>query len=470
MSAHLARRGMLVAVAVLSTMLLSAPARADTVTQWNAIAANALVADGQGAAALAHLAMVHGAVFDAVTAIDGRYEPYLEPIRAERWYSQDAAAATAAYRVLVGSQPPVVAPERLPALVASLGPLYDASLAGIPPGPAKDGGVATGNAAADAMIAARRNDGRFGAFRFSVGTRAGQWRPVLPLFVNDPGAWLKDVRPFLINNTSQFGGRGPHELTSRKYAKEFDEVKVIGAAGSTTRTPDQTQAAQFWGLANGVGTWSRLYRNIADQHGKSLADNARMFAMLYLAGADTGITVWADKAKFSFWRPITAIREASGDGNRRTVADPNWLPLIATPPYPDQPSGLSALAGASARTLQEFFGTDDIAFTGTITNAQGTITVTRSYTSFSQAVDEIVNARVWSGIHFRKADVDGAEIGNRVASWQEHRFPKASDHGDDDHGQATDSVSAWNASAGKAAVAACLSPEKPGPGRRACMP
>jgi hypothetical protein len=433
MSANFARRGMLLAALVLSTMLLPGPARADTVTHWNEIATNALVADGQGAAALAHLAMVHGAVFDAVTAIDGRYEPYLEPIRAKRWYSQDAAVATAAYRVLVDSQPPVVSsPERLAALAASLRPEYDAALAAIPPGPAKDGGVATGNAAADEMIAARRNDGRFGAFRFSVGTLAGQWRPVLPLFVNDPGAWLKDVRPFLVRNSSQFDGREAYQLTSRRYAKEFDEVKAIGATNSTTRTPDQTLAAQFWGLANGVGTWSRLYRNIAEQHGESLADNARMFAMVYLAGADTAITVWADKAKFSFWRPITAIREAAGDGNPRTVADPNWLPLIATPPYPDQPSGLSALASASARALQGFFGTDDVAFTGTITNAPGTISVTRSYTSFSQAAREIVDARVWSGLHFRNADEQGALIGDHVARWQAHRFPQVSGH-DHDH-------------------------------------
>jgi len=428
MSAHHARRGMLVAVAVLSTMLLSAPARAaDTVTHWNEIATNALVADGQGAIAIPHLAMVHGAVFDAVNAIDRRYEPYLEAIRAKRWYSQDAAAATAAYRVLVDSQPPVVPPERLAAFVASLRPQYDASLAAVPPGPAKDGGIATGNAAADEMIAARRNDGRFGAFRFSTGTLVGQWRPVLPLFVNDPGAWLKDVRPFLIKNSSQFGGPGPYELTSRRYAKDFNEVKALGAIGSTTRTPDQTLAARFWGATNPIGTWSSLYRNIAAQRGGSLADNARMFAMLYFAGADTGITVWAEKAKYSFWRPITAIREAAADGNPRTVADPNWLPLLNTPPYPSHPSGLTSLAGASARTLRHFFGTDDVAF-GT-TNAVGT----RSYTSFSQAVDEIVDARVWSGIHFRKADEDGAEIGKRVAGWQQHRFPQSSDHDHHDH-------------------------------------
>jgi hypothetical protein len=431
MSAHHARRGMLAAVAVLSTMFVSTPARADTVTQWNAIAANALVTQPQGAIAVAHLAMVHGAVYDAVNAIDGRYEPYLGAPRAKRWYSQDAAAATAAYRVLVDSQPSVVLPERLAAFVALLKPQYDASLAAIPPGPAKEGGIATGNAAADRMIYARRNDGRFGAFRFSVGTLAGQWRPVLPGFVNDPGAWLKDVRPFLIKNSSQFGGPGPYELTSRRYANEFDEVKAIGAIDSKTRTPAQTAAARFWGVPNAIGTWSSLYRNIAEQQRGSLADNARLFAMLYFAGADTGITVWADKAKYSFWRPITAIREASADGNRRTMADPDWLPSINTPPYPDQPSGLSSLAGASARALQEFFGTDDVAFGAT--NTEGT----RNYTSFSQAVDEIVDARVWSGIHFRKADEDGAEIGRRVARWQQHRFPQTRDHDHDhdhDHG------------------------------------
>jgi PAP2 superfamily len=425
MSAHHARRGMLVAVAALSTMLLSAPARADTVTQWNAIAVNALVADGQGATANAHLAMVHGAVYDAVNAIDKRYEPYLAMPRAKRWYSQDAAAATAAYRVLVDSDPPVVLPEHQAALAASLKPLYDASLAAIPPGRAKDGGIATGNAAADAMIAARRNDGRFGPFRFSVGTLPGQWRPVLPLFVNDPGAWLKDVKPFLIENSSQFAGRGPYELTSRRYAKEFNEVKTLGAIDSTTRTPDQTQAGRFWGATNAIATWGSLYRNIAEQHGGSLADNARLFAMLYFAGADAAITVWADKAKFSFWRPITAIREAATDGNRRTLADPNWLPLVNTPPYPEQPSGLSSLSAASVRTLQDFFGTDDVAFGAT--NAVG---ITRNYTTFSQAVDEVVDARVWSGLHFRNADEVGAAIGQRVARWQEHRFPQTSD---DDH-------------------------------------
>jgi hypothetical protein len=381
--------------------------------------------------------MVHAAMYDAVNAIDHRCEPYLVEPPAQQWYSQDAAAATAAYRVLVDTtQPPVVQSMHQADLLASAKSLYDASLGVIPPGAAKDGGIATGNAAAEAMIAARLNDGRFGPFRFSVGTLPGQWRPVLPLFVNDPFAWVKDVKPFLIDSSSQFGGPPPYPLTSRRYAKEFNEVKSLGAINSTTRTPDETNAGRFWGATNAVATWSSLYRDIAQRYGRSLADNARLFAMLYLAGADAAITVWADKAKYSFWRPITAIREADTDGNPRTIADPTWLPLVNTPPYTEMPSGLSSLSAASARTLQDFFGTDHLAF-GT-TNALG---ITRTYASPSQAEQEVINARVWSGIHFRHADEQGAAVGERVARWQQERFlqPVESDNhdnnGDDQDGR-----------------------------------
>ena len=422
------RRRMLAAAAVLSILVLAPPARAeDTITKWNAIASEALTTRGQGAVAFAHLAMVNGAAFDAVNAIDGRYEPYLVSPRARRWYSQDAAAATAAYRVLVDSQVPVVLPEQLDGLRLELTPKYVASLAAIHDGPAKQGGIAVGNAAAAAMIKARRKDGRFGDFRFSIGTLPGQWRPVLPAFVNDPGAWLKDVKPFLIRNSKQFGGGGPYELTSRKYAKDLNEVKAVGAVGGT-RTPDQTAAAQYWGNTNAVRTWGRLYENIAAVYGRSLADNARMFATVYFAVADTGITVWTDKAKYSFWRPITAVREADLDGNPRTTANPGWLPLVNTPPYTEHPSGLSSGGGASAEALRGFFGTDKVTF-----GATNTLGATRTYARFSQAADEIVDARVWSGIHFRHSDNEGAAIGERVARWQQHRFPRrARDH--DHHG------------------------------------
>jgi hypothetical protein len=410
-------------------VLVSAPARADTVTQWNALAAGALAGDGQGSSAVVHLAIVHAAMYDAVSAIDRRYEPYLVRPPARRWYSQDAAAATAAYRVITRIYKPLVTEAHQADLVAAATSLYETSLAAIPPGRAKDGGIATGNAAADAMIAARRDDGRFGSFHFTVGTLPGEWRPVLPMFVNDPFAWVKDVKPFLIPNSSRFGGPPPYPLTSRRYAREFEEVKSLGAVDSTTRTQDQTDAARWWGTTNAVATWSALYRDIASRYVTSLADDARMFAMVYLAAADTAITVWTDKAKYSFWRPITAIPEADSDGNPRTLADPGWLPLINTPPYPDMPSGLSGLSGASAVSLQHFFGTDDLAFGFT----NPTTGMSRDYTSFSQAEHEVVDARVWSGIHFRHADEVGALIGKRVARWQEFRFPRPAHDGHHHH-------------------------------------
>ena len=400
--------GLLAAVAAL--LAVAAPARADTVTEWNLNATNALIvtAGQPPQVSVPHLAMVHGAVYDAVNAIDGGHEGYLLSSRVARPSdSMDAAAATAAYRVLV---------RLAPAQQATLDAQYAASLGAIPNGSPKARGIAVGEAAAAAMIAARTDDGRFGPFRFAIGSGPGVWRPVLPAFVNDPNAWLKDVEPFLIRSSSQFRSRGPLELTSRKYAREFDEVKSIGSATSTTRTSDQTLAARYW-AENPPGTWSRIFRTLSAQEGLSLVENARFFAILYLTGADSLISVWDDKAHWSFWRPITAIQEAGTDGNPRTDPDGGWVPLIPTPPYPEHPSGHTGLSGSFVKTLQQFFRTDRIAWSDT--NNAG---LTRSFTRLSQAIDEIVDARVWSGIHFRTADEQGELIGKQVARYREEHY------------------------------------------------
>ena len=404
------RSGGLVA-AVVALLALAAPAGADTVTDWNLKATNALiVAAGQPPqVSVPHLAMVHGAVYDAVNAIDGGHEGYLISSRlATPSDSMDAAAATAAYRVLV---------HLAPAQQATLEAQYLSSLAAIPDGSSKVRGVAVGEAAAAAMIAARTNDGRFGPFRFAVGSGPGVWKPVLPAFTSDPTAWLKDVQPFLIRSASQFRSKGPHGLTSRKYAREFNEVKSLGSATSTARTADQTLAARYW-AENPPGTWSRIFRTLSAQEGLSLVDNARLYAMLYLTAADALIGVWDDKAHWSFWRPITAIREADIDGNPTTEPDAGWVPLIPTPPYPEHPSGHTGLSGSFVKTLQQFFRTDRVAWSDR--NNAG---LTRSFTRLSQAIDEIVDARVWSGIHFRTADEQGERIGKQIARYRaEHYF------------------------------------------------
>jgi len=416
-------RARLLAVAAVCAATLTAtpPAGADTVTDWNKNATDVLIGtNGQGAAAIAHLAMVEGAVYDAVNAIDRRYTPLVSMPRARPWYSQDAAAIAAAYRVLTTSEPPLVGRANLAAAVLTLRPLYDKALDDIPDSPAKQGGIATGIRAADAMIENRLNDGRFGPPGFPVGTGPGEWRPTGP--VNDPFAWLKDVRPFLVRSSSQFAGRGPNPLTSRKYAAEFNEVKTLGSATSLVRTIDQTNAAKFWGQANSPGTWSTIFRSLADRDGGSVADHARMFAMIYTTSADALITIWRDKARFLFWRPVTAIQLADADNNDATVADPRWASLVPAPPYPDHPSGLTGLGAAAAATLADYYGTNDVTFTVTNAPAPPATPITRTYTSFSQAADEIVDARVWGGIHFRTADEVGAKIGRRVARFREGRY------------------------------------------------
>ena len=384
-----------------------ASARADAVTEWNLNATNALIVSAAQPphVSVPHLAMVHGAVYDAVNAIDGGHEGYL--IRAgsaSPSRSEEAAAATAAHHVLV---------QLVPAQHATLDALYAASLSGVPDGAAKSGGIAVGERAAEAMLAARANDGRFGGFRFPVGTGPGAWRPVLPAFVNDPNAWLKDVRPFLIEDPADFRSKGPLALTSRRYGREFDEVKTLGASNSSQRTPDQTHAARYW-AEHPPATWSRIFRTLSAQQRLTLVENARLYAMLYMTAADALIAVWDDKAYWSFWRPITAIREAGSDGNPDTQPQADWTPLVATPPYPDHPSAHTGISGSIVRTLQQFFGTDEIGWSDT--NNAG---LTRSFTSLSQAIEEIIGARVWAGLHFRTADVQGQRIGRAVAGYRQ---------------------------------------------------
>jgi hypothetical protein len=399
--------GLTLAGTALIALSPSAPARADTVPDWNKHAVDALVGTaGQSpTVSTVHLAMVQGAVYDAVNSIEKSHEPLVVTVRARRWYSRDAAAATAAYRVLLAL---------VPAQQITLGPLYDTSLASIPAGEAKQGGIAVGEIAAAAMLTARTNDGRFSSYRFPAPATpqdpwpVGQWRPVPTLFGNDAFAWIKDVRPFLIRDPAGYASEGPDALTSKRYTREFNEVKTIGSSTSTTRTADQTDQARFW--AEGPQIWTRAARQLAIERHLSASDGARMFAMLYTTGADALISTWVGKARWLFWRPITAIREADRDGNPGTAAQSDWVPLINTPPYPDQPSGLSAVSAAMAEALTNAFGYR-VRFSVTSMNSN----TTRSFRSFSQAVDEVVDARVYSGIHFRKADDDGAALGRTVA-------------------------------------------------------
>jgi hypothetical protein len=406
------RRIILSLVALAAALIAPGLARADMVMQWNLNATTVLMGNlGQPPQqSVLHLAMTHGAAYDAVNAIDGGHEGYLLTSRiGSPFDSKDAAAATAAYHVLYS----IVPDSQKPLLDAQ----YAASLAGIPDGVPKTRGIAVGEAAAAAMIAARTADGRFGPPGFPLDPPGpGVWEPTPPGFVNDPNAWLRNVTPFLIESSSQFRTAGPDPLRSRRYARDYNEVKEYGRAGDgSARNADQTNAARYW-AENPPGTWSRIFRRLSAQEGLSLDENARLYAMLYLTASDALISVWDDKAHYMFWRPVTAIPRADTDGNPRTAREDGWSPLITTPPYPEHPSGHAGLSGSFVATLQDFFRTDHIGWTDT--NNGG---FTRSFTRFSQAIDEIVDARVWSGIHFRNADEQGARIGRRVANWREQQ-------------------------------------------------
>ena len=300
-----------------------------------------------------------------------------------------------------------------PGRIAAIEAAYLNTLAAIPAGPAREGGIATGVAAATALIAERAGDGRFPTapfYTFPVGTLPGQWRPTSG--VNDPAAWLKDVRPLVLRDPDLFRARKPHALHTKAYADELNEVKQIGSASSPTRTAAQTAAAQYWGLTNPTPTIASAMRSIADTQGGTVADHARLFAMAYANAADASIVTWRDKARYLFWRPITAIHEAASDGNPDTEADPTWTSLITAPPYPDHPSGLTGIGCAAMQSAQHFYGRDDATFSATTLS-----NVTRTFHSFSQLCHDIVDARVWSGIHFPFADEEAAKLGRRVAHW-----------------------------------------------------
>ena len=408
---------------------------ANVAIEWNAIASTAVMTTaGQSPqAAVLSLAMVQGAVYDAVNAIDGGYQPYLAAPNARRGDSEEAAAATAAFRVLTGF------PDRVPAVaglfpsqLGALAPLYDATMADIGDGPSKAGGVADGEAAAATMLAARTGDGRGGSFTFVPGTEPGQWRLGPPqgpsgIVAHDPAPWVGSVRPFLVPDAEMLRTDGPNALTSAAYATDLNEVKELGSLTSTTRTADETAAAIFW-QDSGPAIWNRVYRSLASSHGLDLADTARMFAMTNLAAADGAIGCWNDKARWSFWRPITAIREAAADGNPATTADPNWVPLfdpsvpvsgppLVTPGFPDHPAGHTCISAATVGALQAFFGTNRITFTAMSNKCSPAPCPVRTFDRFSAALKEIVNARVWGGIHFRTADAQGAQLGKKVARY-----------------------------------------------------
>jgi hypothetical protein len=427
-----------IALAGLAVVVVpAAPATAgvNEVTNWNRIATATLVLiPGPAGGAPPHLqinmGMTQGAVYDAINAITPKHRrPYLLKRRFSARASREAAAATAAYGVLsniVSTVPASISFPNRASLLASLLAQYDASLAPIPDSPFKRQGIAAGNAAARAMIAAREDDGRFGPSQWMPNSDAGHWQPLLPNGTSplDPTPWVGGVKPFLIRSSSQFRSDGPLALSSAEYATDFNEVKALGGDGVVTpsaRTADETHNAMFWQSAGGPALlWNGVARNLAEDPAYALdvADSALLLAMMNLSGADAAINCWNDKYHFDFWRPWQAIRQADPEINPATEPDPTWTPLL-TAPYPDHTSGHLCLDGAHLRVLQMFFGTDEIRFGVTSSQFGGE---TRFFDRFSQPLEEIIEARIWAGLHFRTADVQAEELGRNVAEYMADNY------------------------------------------------
>jgi hypothetical protein len=431
---RISKRAVVVCAAFVTVLSAPAVARADVIGEWNAFAQAQTIpirptAHGESRG----MAMVEGAVYDAVNALQPDHRPYLldlQALHAQPFGSQAAAIATAAHDVLVTIVPS--------GQVGAVHAQRDATLAGIADGPSKTEGIRVGAAAAAAMVDFRVNDGYLAEFPFDIGSDPGDWRPVgwpftLPDPRADPDAWVANEKPFLIESPSQFRSKGPNALTSRAYEKDFDEVKSLGAIDSTTRTADQTAAAVFWQFPP-IALWNQLARDqLAPRFGLDTADQARLYAIVNLAAADAAISCWNDKYYWSFWRPRAAIREAGTDGNPATVPDPNWeslfapatqtTPPLGTPPFPDHPSGHSCLSGAVLNALANFFGRDKVEFDIVSGRSLDGVPIPkRHFERFSDALQEVVEARIWGGIHFRTADEQGAKMGKQIAQWIKTRY------------------------------------------------
>ena len=424
-----------------TTVALAAPAVAhgNEVTKWNEIAVATV--NGQPAitsappAGSVFVAMAQGAVYGAVNAVDRHGKPYLVYRHFPR-ASKRAAAATAAFRVLDS----LFSATHHASLLAA----YNESLDAIPDGKRKDKGIAVGEKAAAKMLGEGHDSRAVIGCTFGSGL-PGVWQPLanpLGMPVCDPSPWVANAKPFVVKSASQFRTAGPLPLGSAAYAAEFEEVNAIGSLTSATRSPAQTHAAAFW-QTNPAANFNAIGRRFVDQFSLNVSDSARLFAMLDLSAADALINTWNDKYHWNFWRPITAIRHPD-DGNPATDTDPSWTPLfsagfptspplppdplpiggvggpLGTPPYPEHPSGATAYASASMAALRSFFGTDKMTFyatSGRFPDEQ------RTFNRFSDLTDEVLEARLWAGIHFRTADVQAAKLGRKVERYiHKHQF------------------------------------------------
>jgi PAP2 superfamily protein len=376
-------------------------ATADVITDWNekAVAAGYIARQGPPPHTRT-VAMVHLAMFEATNSIDGRYRPYRARLAAEPGASREAAAAAAAHYLLVRLYPDQ-AKEMDKALQASLAAAADEG--------AKAKGIRLGERAGAAMLAERSNDGAAGPDTYRPFTAPGKYVPTVLPAVSRWGA----VRPFALRSGDQFRPAAPYALTSREWAKDYNEVKRMGGKVGSARSAEQSSIAQFWELT-GAATYNPLVRHLSAVKGLDTVENARLFALVSMAAADALIAVFDAKYAYNFWRPVTAIRNGDLSGNGAIERDSAWEPFIPTPMHPEYPCAHCITQSAVAGVLEYFFGDEIPPVKLTSTTASG---VSRSFAKLSDYVNEVINARIYDGVHYRTSGEVGADMGRKIAHY-----------------------------------------------------
>ena len=394
---------------LVATIFGAAVAKADVVLDWNAIAVNTAVANGQNPFAQArYAAIVQLAVFEAVNAITGEYHPYLDTIVAPPGACPEAAAIQAAYHVLN---------TYFPKSASTLAAERAKSLASIPDGRAKTEGIATGDAAALAMIALRANDGSSPArFKIPGPPVPGEWQatPSCPI-VNGVAVGIafqwQNITPFGIRSASDFLLDPPPALTSRAYAKAYNEVMTVGGMDSTERPQDRANVALFYAAASPTQVFNQAAQQVAQERWHSLSENAQALALMNMAVNDSLVAAFLNKYLYNFWRPETAIHEGDKDGNPKTDADPGFVPFVTTPCFPSYPSNHGSAANSAAVVLRRIYGEGG----HVMTLSNPTVPdIVLHYTTFEQITDDISDARVYGGIHFRTDQVAGQRLGDAI--------------------------------------------------------
>jgi PAP2 superfamily len=381
----------------------------NAVSHWNEIATNTVnvpaSATGVGTAAeqrpnsAVDLATVQVAVYDAVIAIAGSHRAYaITPTSPTAGASQEAAAAAAAYGVLLGL---------FPNRTAQYQAAYDTFLATLPNDNARTLGLAVGAEVAAGILARRAGDGRMVVLPpYVPGTAPGQFRGVNP--IGRPNAYIK---PFVLASNNQFRAPPPPALDSATYAADVNETAALGSATGTRRTADQTEVARFHTMPP-PQFWPLNMRNFAMTN-RTLAEHARLMAMVWVTQADAGNACFESKYHYQTWRPSSAITLADTDGNSATTADPAWAPVVPTPNHPEYPAAHNCVSAAMAEILGHYYGTPNVTFSFS-SSVTGT---TRQYTTLQALVDEITEARIAGGMHLRSATVAGSALGKSVAGW-----------------------------------------------------